>query len=618
MTSEQWDALVRRLEDQAKENPGGYRLRVGLLAALGYAYILAALLLLAAAAVAVVLAVFASHTVILGKFLIPLAVLALIIFRALAVKIPPPEGIPVERSRSPELWNLVDEVRARVAGPQVDELLMNGELNAGVIQIPRFGPIGRSRNYLLVGLPLMYALTAQEFTAVIAHEFGHLSRSHGRFGSFIYRIRATWSRLLGALEVNRHWGQFLFRRFFGWYAPYFSAYSFALVRAHEYEADQAAADAAGPDAAATALAAITVADRYLGESYWPTVFRRMRTEPEPPMTAFSGMAVSLAEARIGDQRVGWLQKALREHAGTADTHPSLADRLTALGVVPPEAIIAAQNGTAETAAQRFLGRAEADLAQQLDRDWRDSVAPSWEEDHGGHRESERRLAELEQKAKHELSGEEFTEVAYLTAQLRDPDESIPVLEELLARDDDQAAAHFILGSLLLDRGEDRGLQHFDRAIVLAPDSTFAACERAIGYLTERGRHDQADDYRRRAGQRADLIESGHAERLRVGMRGPFEAHTLPPEEVERLREALSGFKKIKRAYVVRKRMRHLDDEFPMHLVFLFPGGLVYDQQKIVNQVAESVPFDGWFFSPRSMSFKRRQLDKIPGAKIYER
>src|SRR2546430_10334309 len=26
----------------------------------------------------------------------------------------------------------------------------------------------------------------------ISHEFGHLSRSHGRFGSWIYRIRATW------------------------------------------------------------------------------------------------------------------------------------------------------------------------------------------------------------------------------------------------------------------------------------------------------------------------------------------------------------------------------------------------------------------------------------------
>ena len=93
MTSEQWEALVRRLDGEAKANPGRYRLRVGLLAALGYLYILGAVLVIAGAAAAVVFAIVESHTVVLGKLLIPLIALALIIFRALAVRIPPPEGI---------------------------------------------------------------------------------------------------------------------------------------------------------------------------------------------------------------------------------------------------------------------------------------------------------------------------------------------------------------------------------------------------------------------------------------------------------------------------------------------------------------------------------------------
>jgi Zn-dependent protease with chaperone function len=619
MTSEHWDALVRRLDGLAKENPSGYRLRVGLLAALGYVYILGTLVVLAAAGVMVVLAATKSHAFILGKFLIPLGALALLILRALWVKIPPPEGIPLDRSTAAALWRLVDEVRVRVDGPRVDELLLNGELNARVAQIPRLGPVGWERNYLVVGLPLMQALTPDEFKAVVAHEFGHLSKRHGRFGSFIYRIRETWDRLLGTLDADRHWGRILFRRFFGWYAPYFSAYSFALVRAHEYEADQASAEAAGSRAAATALAALTVADRYLASSYWPGVFALTHSERRPPSAAFSGMAVGLAEARTGEQRVDWLRKALREPAGTADTHPSLSERLTELGVVPPESIIAAQNGAGETAAQRFLEGAEAGLAERLDEEWRQAVAQLWEEEHQETLEAEQNLAELERRSEQETqSSEELAERVYLTARLREPEQSIPLLEELLARKPDESAAHCILGSLLLDRGDDRGLGHLDRAMEAEPNTVFVACERAYLYLKEHQRDEEAESYRRRAQERADMLESGHSERMDVSPRGPFEPHALPPEEVERLRDALSRFKKIKRAYLVRKRMRHLDDEFPLHMVFLFPRGLIYDQQKLVEEVAATVQFDGWFFSPRETTLKRRKLDQIPGAKIYGR
>jgi hypothetical protein len=117
MTSEQWDELVRRLEIQAKEHPSGYRLRVGFLAVLGYTYILTALLVLAGAAAALVFAIAESHTIVLGKLLIPLAALALIIFRALGVKIPPPEGIRLDRPAAPDSGSSSTTSDSRSKGP---------------------------------------------------------------------------------------------------------------------------------------------------------------------------------------------------------------------------------------------------------------------------------------------------------------------------------------------------------------------------------------------------------------------------------------------------------------------------------------------------------------------
>jgi Zn-dependent protease with chaperone function len=72
-------------------------------------------------------------------------------------------------------------------------------MNAGVQQVPRFGIFG-SRNFLVLGLPLLQAVTPTELRAVVAHELAHLSRSHGRVNVWLYRIRATWGQLLESLE----------------------------------------------------------------------------------------------------------------------------------------------------------------------------------------------------------------------------------------------------------------------------------------------------------------------------------------------------------------------------------------------------------------------------------
>src|SRR5205823_13020013 len=152
-------------------------------------------------------------------------------------------------------------------------VLLDDRVNAGVVQIPRAAGLLGSQNYLVLGLPYLLALTPDELRAVTAHELGHLSRRHGRFGSFVYRVRATWWQLLEALEERRSVWTGVIRRFFEWYVPYFNAYTLPVARAHEFEADDAAAHAAGREAAAASLASGLLAARWIEESFWPTVYR---------------------------------------------------------------------------------------------------------------------------------------------------------------------------------------------------------------------------------------------------------------------------------------------------------------------------------------------------------
>ena len=117
----------------------------------------------------------------------------------------------------------------------------------------------------------MQGLSPEQFKAVVAHELGHLSGHHGRFGAWIYRVSRTWDQLLE--RAMRQRGSWVFTLFFKWYAPLFDAYSFALRRAQEYEADRAAARIAGPRALADALMSVTIKGAYLEDRYWPEVGR---------------------------------------------------------------------------------------------------------------------------------------------------------------------------------------------------------------------------------------------------------------------------------------------------------------------------------------------------------
>ena len=191
MDDERWQALVRRLEPQARTRPAAYRRKVVLLALLGYVAIGSMLLVLLAAAVALVVVALKGLTVLLLKLLIPIGGLLYVVARSLYVKLEPPDGVRLERDDAPRLVEMVDEVRRKIRGPRIHETLVVGDTNAAVVQVPRLAGVFGSRNYLLIGLPYLSALSAEELLAVVAHELGHLSRAHGRFGAFVYRVRET-------------------------------------------------------------------------------------------------------------------------------------------------------------------------------------------------------------------------------------------------------------------------------------------------------------------------------------------------------------------------------------------------------------------------------------------
>ncbi|HYG79919.1 MAG TPA: M48 family metalloprotease [Pyrinomonadaceae bacterium] len=563
MNQVQFDELVKRLEGYARENPAGYKLRVGLLAALGYGYIF---LVLAVLVVMVVFLVTAIKTNFLAlKFAWILLVFAWVIVRSLWVTIPAPEGLELRREDAPLLFEMVEEAAARLESPRPRHILLTDDFNAAVVQVPRLGLLGWQVNYLIVGLPLTQALSPEQFRAVVAHELGHLSGNHGRFAGWIYRVRQTWVQLLLRLQQEQRHAD-IFEIFLKWYAPYFNAYSFVLGRAQEYEADRSAAELAGRDNAAEALISTEVKGRFLEQKFLPDILKETSGQAEPPPTVFAQMTGALRNVIAPADARQYVRQALMVATGTEDTHPALKDRLAALGYLPagggngnsspPPGLLP---GAVETsAAEHFLAGSAEQLTARLGAGWREKVAHAWRERHAFVREAQEKLQELKREAeKRPLTPEEILRYALLINELKGDEVALPLFERALAAQPDDATANYLMGQLLLNREDEAGLPYVEKAMERDPEYVLVGCQAIYFFLTNQGREAEAEAYFERGMQHLEMLERARKERENVAAGDRFLPHDLAPEALAKLRDQLYGFSQVERAYLTRKEVTHL-------------------------------------------------------------
>lgn len=628
MTQKEFEDLVKRLELYSRKNPSAYTLRVALLAALGYLFLFS---ILASAVGFVALAIYIGKVnfLIIKLLLIPL-LLSVIILRSMWIKFPEPEGKLMRRADAPKLFALIDEVQRATNGPQVDTVLLTGDLNAGIVQRPRLGMFGWQQNYLLVGLPLLHALSLEEFRAVLAHEFGHLSGNHSRFSGWIYRLRLTWIQILEKVQHNQRRGvEVIFEKFFNWYAPYFSAYSFVLARVHEYDADRCAVELSGKQMAAQALINLELKSCVVEQKFLPDLFKKADNELDPPKDAFTRMLSTLAEPIADDQRKLWLAQCLMRRHNYDDTHPALVDRLAALGYPQLKNAAAldlfAIDDSTPRADRQLLNFAPADLIGMRNKTWVERVRPQWEQRYQFVREAEKSLAELTKKAELEpLTVEELWERANYTVGTKGFEPAIPLLQSVLQQQSDHAAANYTLGEALLAQDDESGIKHVERAMQTDMSAVPAGCQMIYGFLRQKERDAEAEKYRERAEEYYFEVEQARIERETITTKDSFKPHNLPTDKLRHLCEQLAAFGRVRAAYLVQKDVKHFPEEpgYVLGVIPKYPWYLVRTSnasQKFVDQLASQIEYAGYtYIIALEKNFRplRKKFKRIQGAEIY--
>lgn len=616
MDQVRFEALVERLTRRAQAHPLRYRLEVLGLAAIGYLFLL--MMVVGALLFSVGLAAACLFKPILLVKLLKLVWLpiwfAWSVLRSLWVRLDPPQGRELKAAEAPRLFGEIERIRTAMGAPRPHRVLVTDDYNAAVSQVPRLGVFGWPRSYLIVGLPLMVALSTDQFRAVLAHEFGHLCAGDSRVTGRIYQMRITWMRLQQQFEQR---GGFLIRPFMRWFIPYFNAYSFVLARAQEYAADRESARIVSAAAAGEALVLAGIGHDYQQKQVWQPLWGRARQEEQPSVLPYARL---LDEGRAHQ---GWtdaaprLEQALRQKTDWSDTHPALGERLAALGC--PAAVPAAEG---LSAAQALLGGMAQTLAAELDARWQAAVAAGWRKHF---QESDARRKELaallERAGQGELDQASAWNMARLTEQLQDSAAALPLYQAYLERYPDDAGGLYSVGRIQLERGEEAGLALIERAMAADSEAVKPGAELAWRFFNSRGRTEQAERYRQRWLER-DLIErEAQAERANFTAGDDYEPHGLPAADEQALVRQIAALRGVGKAWLVRKRVKH-GSEHPPYLLLArrrrFGGAAPDDLRTQLEKLDGLPPETSVGVHNRNLEKLFKRIGRVPGGLIYRR
>lgn len=591
MTRIEYDQLVQKLES-IYENRGQALTRSAVgWAVLGYVVLITGLagsIGLAITCASMIYMAPNALTIKLGGILgLSGVIIAFSILKGVWVHLSPPEGEVLQRQDVPALFEMIDSTAERAGGIHFNRVLLTDQLNASVCQVPLLGIFGCYRNYLTLGMPLLDALSPEEFHAVLAHEFAHLSRAHGRTGNWLYRIRSSWENV--AVSLAEQGGTLVrpFHAFFDWFWPRFNARAFVLSRVNEYEADAFAASVTSPACASGALQRIAVEHRRLGEEVWGKLNVRSSREPFPPQSIYQEIS-SVFRTRIEPAScTRWLEQQLKMDTDTSDTHPSLRDRMSALGV-PPEA--AALAPIAVSAADHLLGPEFATATRsRLSQSWNEYHHADWTENHKACQEHREKIAELEAAPP---SKENQWEILRLRCVLDGVGARLDDLTAWLATHPNDKVASYLVGCHLLSTDDSRGIDHLEELADSSPNDTMECLGQLADYHGRQGDTAAVQRLKQRADQHDVRMRQALAERNAITAKDTFEPHGLDADELATYREVIARQTEVESAWLVRKQTR-LFSKWTSYILVVhlkFPT-LKFASEAAVNRVLRALVND---------------------------
>ncbi len=233
-----------------------------------------------------------------------------------------PEGLALAQTAQPRLWAEVFAVADRVSSRAPDEIWVVDRVAVELVEDTRALGLRPGPRRLLIGIPLMVGLSAEQLQAAIAHELAHDGSRQPRLRTTAYRGTAAVRRLRASLGTS------ITDRLLATMSRAFERITHPLVDAQELRADRIAADVVGSRTAIAALREIAPLDDAWNEFCEQYVLPAALVGQRPE-DVFDGFVDFLDD----DDRQAWMGAYAGRHPTgppPVDGHPSLTTRIAAL------------------------------------------------------------------------------------------------------------------------------------------------------------------------------------------------------------------------------------------------------------------------------------------------
>jgi hypothetical protein len=371
---------------------------------------------------------------------------------------------------------------------------------------------------------------------------------------------------------------------------------------------------------------MAVWQRFLVHEVYPAVRRPSADRAHPDGGSLARMLETLDRGPSAEQTARWLRAALADRTLASHSHPSLSDRLHAIGEPAPAdeaamgALVAALGERGPRAVDLLDGGA---LQRKLGSEWEHTLSLSW------------RVWSADAatwKSVESLPAAEWPELAIRararwSADCLPPLEAEPHVRALLERAPGDLEGAALLGVLLLgiDCREAEGESLLETTIASDSRAAAVAAEQLLAYYERVGASDAATHVRRRRRSIQRRILRAAAERQRLRSDDRIAPHALGDATREQIRRACAPRAEIERAWVVRKHTRLLRDQ-PL-VVLAVQGRRTFRDdgsqlQAVCNELLTRVALperaDLLVAVVPGRGALARRMKRMPAALVYER
>lgn len=612
-----FESLVTRAEQEINQQPQAYKRHLQRLVYLGYAVIFGvfiSLVLLAGGTTWLALTSSAVLLVLLKtKLIVVVIVLLWVLARSVFVRIPKPQGYSLERNHYPELWAEVDKISNTLSTPPIHQIILDTQMNAAIVQTPRFGLIGPTHNTLIIGLELLLALSTQQARSVLAHELAHLSGNHSKFAGKIYRLRHRWETIHQAFAQADTFGTGLISKFFAWYAPYFAGYSYVLARDNEYEADYIASQLTSREAAASALVSVHVLGEFTQQHFWQPLFERPYTQAQPESQIYTLLRKFYQQADLNnDDFKRYLRRTLNRKTDASDTHPALMERLKALKLSHLQTVDAQE--------QKAIAWLEPSLDQvfkHFNYQWVETYGAHWDDLHERSKLARETVNHLRMRVYEEITQKERWQLAQLTAEYLPEKDALPLYQQYAKFHPEDTEADLVIGQLLLERDDASGISYVEEAM-LQPNLQLAAAEAAWRFYSKHNDLTQAKRWLLHLEAATDRVIAARQERAEL-----YHTDVLTEPSMDAittmkplLLDTLAKHKKVKAMWLAQKQVEHFQNN-PVYVIAIKISGFVFNQDKLQAKLLSELqlPTDAFVINSASHNKLFKQASTV-GQRIY--